>query len=268
MEQKIIKCLNTMNDVLDHWINNQPENLTCAYINGFSEINFNNITVFSSQKIYNEAEKVLQKYNSIQNKNLGTKIIFYNHSILGETMLLLNYNNEENEWQIDNGWKNGEPATVGKLYPLPKKTDSFLPYVSNYDVLRPDFIEKFCNNILTIPKENNQPAKFKSNYSDESLTKIMQLLVSKKQLAETDLDLWLYWFNRNTKYETPIQMDWIGTATMAANVFSTICETYQTVAAKAAFKDIKITSVSIPKDRPNTLLKRINGIIVIDKQNK
>ncbi len=117
-------------------------------------------------------------------------------------------------------------------------------------------------------KRNNQPAKFKSNYSDESLTKIMQLLVSKKQLAETDLDLWLYWFNRSTKYETPIQMDWIGTPTMAANVFSTICGNYQTVAAKAAFKDIKITNVSIRKDKPNTLLKRINGIIVMDKQNK
>jgi hypothetical protein len=120
--------------------------------------------------------------------------------------------------------------------------------------------------------ENNEkkdPTKFKSILSDECLIKIMQLLMSKeKQLSTTDAGLWLYWFNRNPMFKNPTQLIWNGSATMLANVMSTICGIYQTVAAKTAFKEWKKGNVSKSGDNQSNLVKEINAIILINTAKK
>ncbi len=122
--------------------------------------------------------------------------------------------------------------------------------------------------LLNESKESNgEIKKFKSELSDDCLINIMHLLVKQKELPSTDVDLWLYWFNRKSINNTT-QLIWSGTPTMLANVMSTICGTYQRIAAKVAIKDWKDASVSMSGRRKADLIKEIEQKITISKQTK
>lgn len=151
---------------------------------------------------------------------------------------------------------------LGKLIGFKGK---YLIYISDVET-----IESALENVKTKyleTKRDKEPAKFNSKLSNECLTKIVQHLISKeKQLSTTDAGLWLYWFNRNPLLENPTQLVWNGSATMLANVMSTICGTYQTVAAKAAFKNWKKTTVSKSGDNKSELIKELHHIILKNPQ--
>jgi hypothetical protein len=70
-------------------------------------------------------------------------------------------------------------------------------------------------------KQNNVLPKFNSVLSDNCLVKIMHYLISKEQLAYTNSDLWLFWFNRKS-ITKPEPLNWDGSPTMLSNVIQHI----------------------------------------------
>jgi hypothetical protein len=145
-----------------------------------------------------------------------------------------------------------------------KKEGNYDTGVDTYISGKFNMVLEYCKTKLKAPTDQT---KFDApKLSDDCLTKIMQHLVDKNQLSKTDAGLWLYWFNRNPKFENPTQLNWSGTPTMLANVMSQICGTYQTVAAKAAIKDVKITNVSKSKYKNGAMYKAINQIMTINQK--
>jgi len=73
----------------------------------------------------------------------------------------------------------------------------------------------------TYNKQSNVVPKFQSFLSDECLIKIMQHLIQKNLLENTNSDIWLYWFNRKS-INNPETLKWINSNTMLSNVIQHI----------------------------------------------
>jgi hypothetical protein len=110
-------------------------------------------------------------------------------------------------------------------------------------------------------------SKFKSEYSDKCLTDIMHLLIKMKKGLdkETDAGLWLYWFNRNPKYEKVEPFKWKGSPTMISNIIQTICKTAEADVIKEAFgvEKVKPSASEYAKIK---IIKSIKQLITIDKK--
>jgi len=110
---------------------------------------------------------------------------------------------------------------------------------------------------------------FDSDVSDETLIKIMHLLTKMKPglNKDTAADLWLYWFNRNPKYDRIVQLNWEGTPAMISNIIQTICKTAKADAIIAAFGVKKVTC-STKKYAKFYWIQEIKQLITKDKQKK
>lgn len=107
--------------------------------------------------------------------------------------------------------------------------------------------------------------KFNSTLSDDCLIKIMQYLIHKKKLDNSNTDIWLFWFNR--KYvKVPEPIKWKGSPSMLSNIIQHMCGESISSTIKTAFctkEYIKPTKCKYEHSRTH---KEIEQIITISKQ--
>lgn len=140
-----------------------------------------------------------------------------------------------------------------------------------YNTIHSDKNEENAIPLITPKKvllihNNNRHNKFRTNYNEECLTRIMKLLIQKGFLINTDIDDWLYWFNIKP-INSPKKLIWEGTPTMLANVIQQICLICSPSAVISAF-GIKPVKPTKPKYINTTIFKEIEQIILVTKQKK
>lgn len=136
--------------------------------------------------------------------------------------------------------------------------------------------EEFRFNLFIFKKKNLQfalPTKLDHNIlpklisplSDDCLIKIMQYLIQKKKLDNTNSDSWLFWFNR--KYiKTPAPLKWKGSNTLLSNIIQHLCGESNSTTIKTAF----CTQIYVKPTRKiyesGKMYKEIEQIITISKK--
>ena len=113
--------------------------------------------------------------------------------------------------------------------------------------------------------EYNLSPKFKSQLSDDCLVKIMHHLFIKNKIKNSNVDVWLYWFNRKMLL-TPETLKWEGTPTMLSNIIQHLCGECISETIKTAF-DTKIFVKPTKKGyEESKIYKELEQIITISKQ--
>jgi hypothetical protein len=118
-------------------------------------------------------------------------------------------------------------------------------------------------------KANENNCFFETDLSDEALLKIMRLLTNMEDGLDknTNSGLWLYWFNRNSKYTKIEPLKWGGSPTKISNIIQTICKEAKADEIMAAFGVEKV-GCSAGTYAKFDFIKNIKQIITIDKQKK
>ncbi len=123
-----------------------------------------------------------------------------------------------------------------------------------------EICQKQNENIKTIT-DIKLKQKLESPLSDEKLVEVCRLLIELELLGETDVDLWLSWFNRkHIKSNSTIK--WEGSKQILSNVIQHICGSSQKDAIMAVFGIKKVPNPQKRKYMENTTLyDRIESIL-------
>lgn len=129
--------------------------------------------------------------------------------------------------------------------------------------------EPIAVNSLQLGERNNLLCnvlpKFNSGLSDDCLIKIMQYLVNKHKLDNTNSDIWLFWFNR--KYiKVPEPLRWKGSLSMLSNVIQHVCGESVSNTIKTVFSTKEYIKPTKNKYEHSKMHKEIEQIITISKQ--
>lgn len=114
-------------------------------------------------------------------------------------------------------------------------------------------------------EQNNILPKFDSSLSDDCLVQIMQYLIKKKKLENTNSDVWLFWFNR--KYiKIPAPLKWNGSNTLLSNFIQHVCGESNSTTLKTAFCIPNYIKPTRKTYESGNLYKEIEQIITISKK--
>ena len=96
-------------------------------------------------------------------------------------------------------------------------------------------------------------SKLESPLSEEKLVEIFRVLINNNLIKETDINLWLYWFNRKSITQVST-IKWIGRNQGISDIMQQICGSCQKDAIMAAFGIKKIPNPQRKKYTENTKL--------------
>lgn len=275
--EKVLNDLNTIEMIFKTQVNNLKYG-TLVRINNFENQNINQFTSEIStntkqiNKIITLCNSIINLYNSIKDMKQNYMLYYSVDSITRETFLLLTMTDNRDEWRVLQGTLDSSKSRENNKF-VTNTQLLCMTFTDRHFNLENSVLLHYVKNILKVCEsqpQQKEPQKFNSNYSDDCLKKILLYLIKKSLMPATDAGLWLYWFNRNPKYNNPTQLKLNSkfSPTLLANVMQTICGEYQTVSAKNAIEKLKIVRPAIRNDRPNEVIKDIMQFITIDKQTK
>lgn len=118
---------------------------------------------------------------------------------------------------------------------------------------------------ITYNKQSNVVPKFQSFLSDECLIKIMQHLIQKNLLENTNSDIWLYWFNRKP-IKSPETLKWNKSNTLLSNIIQHLCGESIALTVKTAFCTKVYVKPTKRKYERSRMYKEIEQIIIISNK--
>jgi hypothetical protein len=107
--------------------------------------------------------------------------------------------------------------------------------------------------------------KFNSPLSDECLIKITHYLSTKNKLINSNIDTWLFWFNR-TYIKVPEPLKWNDSPTLLSNIIQHLCGESIANTVKTAFNTSVYVKPTKSKYERSRMHKEIEQIITISKQ--
>jgi hypothetical protein len=213
----------------------------------------------------------------VHNQSVDNSVVDFRLKELFGFVLDHNFIAEDNITRLNDGHK------VYPIYDLTVRLINHLDFIDKlielflcFGISLISLAEKLeCNlYIFTINKHeslNNQDLqvnvfpKFNSSLSDDCLIKIMHYLGNKKKLINPNVDIWLFWFNRNY-IKIPEPLIWNGSHTLLSNVIQHLCDESVAGTIKTAFYKAEYIKPTRKVYELSKIHKEIEQIIIISKQ--
>ena len=122
---------------------------------------------------------------------------------------------------------------------------------------------------IPLPERNKSRTevlpKLQSSLSNDCLINVMHYLYKKKKLEKSNIEIWLFWFNRKC-VRIPEPLKWKGSPTMLSNLIQHVCGECVAETIKTAFSTQDFVKPTRKIYESSVIHKEIEQIITISKK--